>query len=348
MKDESGNIVVQTIRNMQVVCLTTDEEFSHNKFSNPMHILASNQRYGHLNIRNASDSPTILPAQIAVLTKQSAQNHGMVKGAYIPAASRRDFYDAGCVQGSQTGHIRESRTDTEVRFIPFGAREYIFEKVNVTGSHTNIYDAIDLVGKQTGANSGTYLDQYFSRHSKELEQFIAHFERPKNTIGVIVLVDGEIVSIDKFPSFEYTEQVWDALIRDCYGSIALTEEKKNSDGITEFSRSISKSPRGENETVAAYLKRILSNTKKSMSDSAKERLSELMSADFNETVDSNEGGYLSEILKSSDGGYIGQVISEAGFNHLVSICKKESFSPERFRKANVMRQKARNQNKFEL
>ena len=348
MKDESGNIVVQTIRNMQVVCLTTDEEFSHNKFSNPMDILASNHQYGHLNIRNASNSPTILPAQIAVLTKQSAQNHGMVKGAYIPASSRRDFYDAGCVQGSQTGHIRESRTDTEVRFIPFGAREYIFEKANVTGSHTNIYDAIDLVGKQTGANSGTYLDKYFSTHSKELEQFIAHFERPKNTIGVIVLVDGEIVSMDKFPSFEYTEQVWDALIRDCYGSIALTEERKNSDGISEFSKSISNLTRNESESVAEYLKRVLANTKQAMSSAVKDRLSELMPVDFNETVDSNEGGYLSEILRSSDNGYIGQVISESGFNHLVSICKRESFSPERFRKANAMRQKARNQNKFEL
>ena len=32
------------------------------------------------------------------------------------------------------------------------------------------------------------------------------------------MIDGEIVAIDKFPSFTYAAQVWDLLIRDCYGS----------------------------------------------------------------------------------------------------------------------------------
>jgi hypothetical protein len=37
IKDSKGNIIVQSIQNMQVVCLTTDREYSlDNRFANPL------------------------------------------------------------------------------------------------------------------------------------------------------------------------------------------------------------------------------------------------------------------------------------------------------------------------
>lgn len=348
VKDDAGNIVVQSIRNMQIVCLTTDDEFSHNRFANPMTVLGSNRSYGHLNLANRDNKPMIVPAQIAVLTKQAAQNHGMVKGAYISSKSSRDFNDAGCVQGSQTGTIRASESDQSIRFIPFGAREYIFEKVNNNGHLDNIYAAIEKVGAETGANSGKYLDQYFSKYDKELQEFIAHFERPAKTIGTIVLVDGEIVAIDKFPSFEYAEQVWDALIRDCYGAIAITQERRNKTAEKTFTDAFESTPKNAGESVVEHMKRALKAAKDRIANNVHEKLSELMDVDFSESKDSEEGGYKSHILKSDGDGYIGQVISEGGFNHLVSIVKKDSFNPERFRSANEMRKKASRQKKFGL
>lgn len=348
-KDADGNIIVQSILNMQLVCLTTDSEFSYNKFANPMDVLASNQRYGHLNLANTDNKDMIVPAQIAVLTKQSAQNHGMVKAAYIPSKSRSDFYDAGCVQGSQTGHISASKNDQEVRFLPFGVREYIWDKVNKTGSHDNIYAAIDKVGRDTGANSGTYIDQYFKKFDKEINEFIAHFERPKNTIGTIVLIDGEIIAIDKFPSFEYCEQVWDALIRDCYGAIAITQERQGKKAQSLFTQNMAKQKRKANETPAAYLKRVMTSTKKSIEDNVRAKLEEILELSFSEKQDTDlngKNGYTSKILTTE--GYIGQKISESNFHHLVSVVRKESFDPERFRKANEMRSKASKQRGFEI
>lgn len=348
VKDENGEIIVQSIRNMQIVCLTTDDEFSHDdKFANPLTVLASNRNYGHLNLDNRNSKPVIVPAQIAVLSKQKAQNHGMVKGAYIPAKSKRDFNDAGCIEGAQGGYLNTS--DNVVRFIPFGAREYIFERINNTSGHGNIYGGIRKVGEETGTNSGEYLDQYFKKVDKKLEEFIAHFERPPRTIGAIVLVDGEIVAVDKFPSFQYAEQVWDLLIRDCYGAIAITEERKNAESPTEFTQALSKTRRQAGESAASYLKRALGKTKKSIADNVRDRLAELMDETFDEQVDNDSTPtFKSYALKSEDGGYVGQVITESGFNHLVSICKKASFSPERFRAANAMRQKARRQDDFTL
>lgn len=348
-KDAEGNIVVQSILNMQLVCLTTDDEYSINKFANPMEVLGSNRTYGHLNLRNNESKDMIVPAQIAVLTKQSAQNHGMVKAAYIKAKSASDFNDAGCVQGSQTGQIRESKSDQEIRFLPFGVREYIWDKVNNDGHLDNIYAAIEKVGQETGANSGKYIDQYFKKFDKEIQEFIAHFERPSRTIGTIVLIDGEIIAIDKFPSFEYCEQVWDALIRDCYGAIAITQERKGKRAESHFTKNMSTVKRNADETPAQYLRRVMSITKKGIEDNVRTKLAELMDLEFTSKTDKDldgKNGYSSKILKTE--GYVGQIISETSFHHLVSVVRKESFDPERFRKANEMRSKASRQRKFEL
>lgn len=346
IKDSNGEIIVQTIANMQLVCLTAANEFSINTFANPMTVLGSNRSYGHLQLHNRTAKDMIVPPQIAVMTKKAAQNHGMVKGAFVKANSTKDFNDAGCVQGSQTGYLDTS--DNDIRFIPFGAREYIFEKVGVTGSHTNIYDAIEKVGNDTHANSGKYLDQYFSKYDKKLNEFIAHFERPEKCIGTIVLIDGEIVAIDKFPSFEYCEQIWDALIRDCYGSIAITQEVKGKTGSKSFTSMKNRLKKGADESPAAFLKRALSKTKESIVNNVKEKLSDMLEMELNATVDkdSTGNGYESDIIKTE--GYIGQVISQSSYRHLVSIVKKDSFKPEKFREAIKLKKLAKDQDEFSL
>jgi hypothetical protein len=344
-KDSDGNIMVQSIQNMQIVPLTTDDEFSINKFGNPLtDIVASNQRYGHLKIRNKTNKDVILPAQIAVLTKLAAQNHGMVKGATVKAGKSQDFFDAGCVQGSQHGMISES--DNEIRFIPLGAREYIFEKVNVTGNHTNIYDAITRVGQETGANSGTYLDQYFEKYKKKINEFIAHFEMPKKTIGVVVLVDGEIVAVDKFPSFEYCSQIWNVLVRDCYGSVAITQEIKKKRAKSVFSEVLKDNKKAKTTKVSSYLKDVLTKTKSKIADNIKDKINEILDIELNVVKDKTDDSYVSSIIKRE--GYIGQVISEGTYHHLVSFVKKDSFNPERLRKASEYSNLAKKQNKFKL
>lgn len=346
VKNKDGQIIVQTIHNMKLVCLTTDDEYSINKFADPMDVLASNKQYGHLHLKNPSGKDMIIPAQIAVMTKQSAQNHGMVKASFVPKLSSKDYRDAGCVQGSQTGYINENKSNTMIRMIPFGAREFIFEKAGQTGSHTNIYAAITRMGEQTGSNNGNYLDQYFAKFDKKLAEFIAHFERPEKCIGVIVFVDDEIVAIDKYPSFEYCEQVWDTLIRDCYGAIAIAEEKKNKKGDNLFTKILKKTDQKNKENTADYLLRVLGKVKTKITDDVTDKINDLLNVDFNGRLDESSDKYKSHIL--SHDGYVGQVISEGNFNYLVSIVKRESFNPEKIKKASEMMQKAKSQRKFKL
>ena len=54
VKDRDGNIIVQSIMNMQIVCLTTDKEYSlDERFANPLTSLqAGNSSYGQISFSN--------------------------------------------------------------------------------------------------------------------------------------------------------------------------------------------------------------------------------------------------------------------------------------------------------
>lgn len=346
LKDESGNIVVQSINNMQIVCLTTDAEYNIDKFANPLAVSVDTQRgYGHLTIHNEDNKPVITLPQAAYLTKKRVQDHAMVKAGYIPSSTTRDFDDACCVESSQPGSINANDNQMRRTILPYYLKETSLSVVGVDNMG-KLWDKIGSFNSSVGAGTRQHIVDYYDKHDKKLEQFIAHFEKPKNCIGAIVLVDGEIVAIDKFPSFVYTDQVWDTLIRDCYGSIAITEEIKNVNQDKRFTDLSNKSKRKTGEPVGDYLRKILGKTKKSIEDDVRERIEDIFEIEFTKKLDNSKDGYKSEILESE--GYIGQVISESGYNHLVSIVKRSAFDPKRLRKASEMKKKARSQDRFSL
>lgn len=351
IKDREGNIIVQSILNMQIVCLTTNKEYSlDDRFGNPFKALsASNSSYGEITFNNNTDKEIILPSQMAVMTKQKAQNHSMIKGGYVGSRKRTTFNDAGCVQGSQGGTFRATQ---EFRMIPATIREMLFESVGDNAGYSRTYPAINKLGSQTASNTGEYLDRYFSKYDDKLEQFIAHFERPKNLIGVIVLIDGEIVAIDKFPSFTYAEQVWDVIIRDCYGALAIVSELKNEKSEQVFTKTFERlNKNARQETIVDLIESALKKTKETITKSVEEKIQEILELTFDAEKD-NEGHSSglnspnSYILKNE--GYIGQVITESEYNHMVSIVRKESYDPNALRRVNELRRKARSQNKFTL
>lgn len=350
IKDSDGNIIVQSIMNMQIVGLTTDKEYSlDDRFANPLTALnASNGSYGEVSFRNTTNKEVIVPTQMAIMTKQRAQNHGMTKAGYISGNKSTTFHDAGCVQGSQGGYFSGTQ---EFRMLPVTIREMVFEASKDGSGYSRIYPAIRKLGEQTNSSTGEYLDKYFTKYDKKLEQFIAHFERPKNLIGVIVMVDGEIIAIDKFPSFTYAEQVWDMMIRDCYGALAIVSELKNSKSNNLFTETFNKEKRRHQGNVVDMIEAALKKTKEGISTSVKEKIEEILELTFDAERDTD--GHTSSLntpnsyhLKNE--GYVGQVITESEYNHMVSIVKKEAFNPNALRMVNELRKKARSQDRFSL
>jgi hypothetical protein len=233
-------------------------------------------------------------------------------------------------------------------------REMLFDKVGQTSGHGNIYEAIQKLGRDTNSGTGNYLNIYFEKFDKKLEQFIAHFERPKNLIGIIVLIDGEIVAIDKFPSFTYAEQVWDLMIKDCYGSLAIISELQKKSAGQEFTKTYTELKKTSREVdVVALIEQALKKTKKSMTDDVQEKIQEILDLTFDATLDtegqsSSARAPKSYVLKDTDNNYIGQIITENEFNHLVSVVKRERFNPDALREVNELRKKARKMEKFTL
>ena len=350
VKDGDGNIIVQSIMNMQIVCLTTDDEYSlDSRFANPLTSLSSsNSSYGQINFTNKENKEVILPAQMAVLTKQQAQNHGMVKAGYIPEKASTTYHDAGCVQGSQGGYFRGTQ---EFRMIPVTMREMLFDAVGKTSGHGNIYPAIQKLGEDTNSGAGSYLNKYFEKYDKKLEQFIAHFERPSKLIGIIILIDGEIVAVDKFPSFTYAEQVWDVMIRDCYGALAIISEVQNRTSSQEFTDTYKDLKTRHQTNVVDLLEKALKKTKEKMTADVHEKIQELLELTFDAKLDtegqsSSRSAPKSYVLNAD--GYVGQVITENEYNHLVSVVKRDRFDPNALREVNELRRKARRQDKFSL
>lgn len=350
VKDSDGNIIVQSIMNMQVVCLTTDNEFSLDaRFANPLTALkAGNHSYGEIDFTNTEDKDVIIPTQMAIMTKQSAQNHSMIKGGYIPSKASTTYRDAGCVQGSQTGHFRGT---SEFRMLPVSIREMVFDSVGEHNGYSRIYPAIEQLGRDTQSNTGNYLDKYFNKYDKKLEQFIAHFERPSNLIGIVVLIDGEIVAIDKFPSFTYGEQVWDMMIRDCYGALAIMSELKEKSSGQEFTETYNDLKKSHQTNVIDLLEKAMKKTKADMTRSVQEKIQEVLELTFEATLDTEGQPSLMRAPKSyflKTEGYIGQVITENEYNHLVSVVKRNRFDPNALRDVNELRKKARKQEGFSL
>ncbi len=350
VKDNDGNIIIQSIMNMQIVCLTTNAEYSlDTRFANPLTALtAENRHYGEINFRNNENKEVIIPTQMAVMTKQTAQNHSMIKAGYINKNDSVTYGDAACVQGSQGGYFRNT---SEFRMIPVSIREMLFDSIGIDDDYSRIYPAIEKLGRDTQSNTGKYLDKYFSKYDKKLEQFIAHFERPKNLIGVIVLIDDEIVAIDKFPSFTYAEQVWDLMIRDCYGAIAIMSELKNRSSNNKFTSTYKEIKKNHQDNIIYLLEKALKKTKADMTADVEEKIQELLELTFDAKLDI-DGNSLdvrapkSYVLKTE--GYVGQVITENEYNHLVSVVKRDKFDPNALREVNELRKKARKQERFSL
>jgi hypothetical protein len=282
-----------------------------------------NQNYGNLRIINPHDQAAVSPPGVVVITKTASQNHAMMKAAYVGQATAKDFNDAACVEGSQTGYIVSGEHVT--RMLPMHLRSSALALTGVS-DYSKMYNHIGSFGQHLSVQTGNYLHPYFDKYDSELNQFIAHFERPPKTIGVVVLINGEIIAIDKFPSFSYAAQVWDVLIRDCYGSVALEAMLKDwhpPDMVNILTASDSTFDEAEPEGALLDL---VQTIKMTTGQVVGNELQSLMETEFTAKPEDDSPASSSYLLKGD--GYVGQVITSSDFHYMVNISiDSVDFSP---------------------
>lgn len=217
----------QTVGIMTMVPLIMEKRLMDMRFVSPNSAEVGTKGYGNLQIKNKSnikDSMIILPMNTGYIVKQSAQDHalpgvGLVKGS-------KSFDNAACIQNSQTGFITDG--NYEICMLPFSMREDALQtrkKVEFGKLWNSISRFNNRIGLRT---SRSHLVDFVSTFEKELDEFIAEFELVKDQVGALIIINDEIVGIEKTPSSDYFRDIFTPLIRECYGSLTLEIAKKNS------------------------------------------------------------------------------------------------------------------------
>jgi hypothetical protein len=209
---------LQSVGLMQVIPLIlTVEPNTH--FATPHDLLVGvSGHYGHMEFTNKTSRPGIIPMHTTVITEQRVQDHAMTKAGFVAANKNIVYNDAVCVQSSQGGYLE--RGEHEISILPYALRETALS-LRGKKEYNKLWPAIADFNKIAQVAGGSCLVYFVQKFTQVLDQFVAEFECEDNQVGAIILVDGVVLGVERAPSVEYWNAVWEPLVRLCYGSQAI-------------------------------------------------------------------------------------------------------------------------------
>jgi len=214
---------MQSVGFMQIIPLLSD--IVDDSFEAPIgNIEASTGDYGTLNVKNLGNAPTIFPTGGAVMSKQTAQNHSSPKGIFMKGRGSYTTKQARCIQDSQGGSIR-SDSDYHMSILPWAMREFATMTKNST-SYQELWPVIKEFNQELGLLNKGHLELFLQGFDKQLSTFIAEFEIVPKMVGAIILLNGDVIGVERTPNYKYWKSIWEPLIRESYGSVAIWFAKK--------------------------------------------------------------------------------------------------------------------------
>ena len=185
---------IQSVGYMQVIPLVS--ELSDDRFVSPVEGEAEvfTTSYGTLGFRNPGDCVLIVPCHAGYVVKQAAQDHAMAHAGVVQSAGERSFNTAMCVQASQGGLIQ--RGSYRMLILPYALRERALE-VRTETRFNKLWDAIAQFNQEMGVQAHGHLDFFLKHFEKELDEFVAEFECVPRQIGAIILVDDQVVGVER-------------------------------------------------------------------------------------------------------------------------------------------------------
>lgn len=208
---------LQSVGLMQVIPLIT--ELVDDRFTAPGQAIVSTTSYGTLVFRNTTPDPLIIPSGAAYVTHHKAQDHALPHAGIVGGKGTKTYHTAACIQQTQGGQMPAEQH--QLMILPFplrekalaGRREHQYQKLWAHISQFN-----DQMGVPDGRG---HLDRYLDKYKQQLEEFVAEFESIPGQVGAIILLNGRVVGVERTPNYHYWQGVWETLIRECYGSLAL-------------------------------------------------------------------------------------------------------------------------------
>lgn len=212
---------MQTVGHMQVIPILAEDDDS---FAPPDDILTSSPNYGHVNVNNESNRPTILPHGMAWIVKEQVQDHAIASGMLVKANGKRSTSTAMCVEQNQPGHIKKGKYEFQI--LPAELRSKALAVRN-DSEFSRLWSSIsDFNRSYDLPQHGGHIAYFLKQFEKELDEFVAEFEIVPNQVGAIIMIGGQIVGVERSPSSSFWSTLWKPLVRVCYGSLAMKLSKK--------------------------------------------------------------------------------------------------------------------------
>ncbi len=179
--------------------------------------------YDKLSMGTESDLITIMPSGYTLITEEKAQDRTVANKTLIPAKKAKQV-NAFCVQSSQSGHMTKSNRDKQsVRMLPVTVRKAAYLHRNEQ-TCSALWPTLAKYNEALGVR-GNFLTSFFENFKAQLDQFIAEFELVPYQRGAIILINDEVMGVEISPNPLAWSAQWESLVRDCYGSEAITRQK---------------------------------------------------------------------------------------------------------------------------
>ena len=208
---------------MQVIPILADRT-PEDRFANPGEAIVGTSGYGSVVVRNPSARILIVPMNAAYMSKHGSQDHAVTSAGVIEREKATTFNNSLCIESTQGGTMPPDAYRLSI--LPASLRADAANTAGRQVQYSALWNNIEQFNQEMGSGHRGHLRDFFERFEQELDEFIAQFEPVPRQIGAIVLIGGEIVGIERTPSQTYWLGVWEALIRDCYGSRAMQTAKR--------------------------------------------------------------------------------------------------------------------------
>ena len=304
----------QTSGIMQVIPLVSDLECD--AFAVPSEVLISTTHYGKMSFRNPTDRIVLVPANATYLTAKAAQDHAMSVAGFVPGRKAKTYSNAMCVEQTQGGYIPEGQYRLSI--LPMSLREDALAKRQVE-SYGKLWESITRLkqeAKVTSGRRGGHLADFFAAFDRQLDQFVAEFERVPGMVGAVILIGGRVIGIERAPSRAYWDDVWEPLVRTCYAAEAIRQVQMGK-GVTPRTTQV-RAARDLDDLAAA-----LAEAREADDAEVRTTVRSLVQDAFEVATEESQGPFSLAAIENPQ--FVGQIVREGPQVHYLSVISRRSF-----------------------
>lgn len=324
----------QTVGNMTVIPLISD--IIDNTIASPKVLEMETQGYGTVVVYNTGTDDesglTISPVGNMIITRQAAQNHTLPDMKIIKKGKRLSFANAACIQETQGGYIR--RDKYRIMLLPLALREDAL-KTRKEHNHGKLWNPIRRFNQSLGLRNIGHMEYFIKNYKKEMDAFVAQFEVVPNQVGAIILIDGEVVGIERCPNYHFFKTMWKPLIRECYGSMSIQKAKASGYQVPKSRLPLSHS----NIRTLSDIRAALVRAKAEEGKKIRQVVNSFIKDKFKTEVDEKTAGFRVETLSNPQ--FKGQMVRKNKVPLMFSFVKTKDWiadpNQERFAAANEFR-----------